>query len=102
MAGLKSHSLEYKAFKPREIINKGTLNHSAENVIKQEYNKPFDLLIEKDSWLSKKREWLYESVPYWKNLSKSYPFSKSNYEKKSKSLFDTVGKWTLLDVGQQS
>ena len=49
MAGLKSHSLEYKAFKPREIINKGTLNHSGENVIKQEYNKPFDLLIEKDS-----------------------------------------------------
>ena len=46
--------------------------------MEQEYNKSFDLLIEKDFWLSRKREWVYESVPYRKNLPKVHPISKPN------------------------
>ena len=78
MTGMKSCSLEYKVLEPRQIISKKRLVHNAENFIEQEYNKRLGLLIEKDSWLSRKREWAYESVPYWKNLSKAYHFSKSN------------------------
>ena len=46
---MKSCSSECKAIEPREIINKERLVHSAGIVIEQEYNKPFGLLIEKDS-----------------------------------------------------
>ena len=73
---MKFCSLGYKALAPSEIISKERLVHSPKNVVEEEYNKPFDLSIEKDSWLSRKREWTYESVPYWKNLLKAYPFSK--------------------------
>ena len=72
MVWMKSCSVEYKVLKPRETINKNRLIHSTEIAIKQEHNNPFGLLIKKDSWLNIKKEWPHESVPCWKNLSKSY------------------------------
>ena len=41
MAG-KTCSSEYKSLKPREIINKERLVHSAENAIEQECNNPLE------------------------------------------------------------
>ena len=78
MAGMKPCSLQYKALEPKEIINKERLFHSAEHVSEQEYNKQFGLLIERDTWQGIKRDWTYESVPYWKDMPRTYPFSKSN------------------------
>ena len=49
MAGMESCSLEYKALESKEISIEERLFHSAGNVIEQEYNKRFGLLIEKDS-----------------------------------------------------
>ena len=46
---MKFCSLRYKALAPSEIISKERLVHSPKNVVEQEYNKPFDLSIEKDS-----------------------------------------------------
>ena len=68
---MKSCSIEYKVLKPRETINKNRLIHSADIAIKQEHNNLFGLLIKKDSWLYRKKEWAHESVPCWKNLPKS-------------------------------
>ena len=99
MAGMKSCYSKYKAWEPTEIINNVRLVHSVENVTEQKYNNLFGVNpIEKEqlinissdiafhneivgkrySRLFRKREWAYESVPYWKNLLKAFPFSKSN------------------------
>ena len=58
MAGIKFCSLEYKALESKEISIKERLFH---NVIEQEYNKRFGLLIEKDSWVEKGNELMNQS-----------------------------------------
>ena len=49
MAGMESFSLEYKALESKEMSIKERPFNSAGNVIEQEYNKRFGLLIETDS-----------------------------------------------------
>ena len=89
MAEMKSCSSECKAWEPTEItmkdlitVQKITLNKSI--IWKRKaykcitWERFFDNEIVEDILdYTKKKEWAYESVSYWKNLSKNWPFSKS-------------------------
>ena len=52
MVGMNSSSSEYKVLEQRDIITKGRLVHSAENVIKQEFNNLFGGLIAKEELIN--------------------------------------------------
>ena len=52
MVGMNSSSSEYKVLEQRDIITKGRLVHSAENVIKQEFNNLFGVLIAKEELIN--------------------------------------------------
>ena len=52
MVGMNSSSSEYKVLEQRDIITKGRLVHSVENVIKQEFNNLFGVLIAKEELIN--------------------------------------------------